>query len=199
MNRREKQRYLLLALFLFFLLGTGVPALVGWVASDKISWYELLSLLISIAGIVGVLASLYMIRETNEVDAVRRFYDRQFELDKLFVDVAELRPFFYGSIDVAENDDHFHRAVAMAELILDVFEELTGVEESAEEIKKYHAEFMRGKVSDACTPEDIGGVFGYIAAMFAHSPILSRYLDEKRHWYGMPLVQLQEIGTRCHR
>jgi len=193
---KPRHRNLLIGTIILSIVLVIVPNSVGWIAPDKIKWYELLSLLISIAGIVGVVFSLLMISKSNEFDTMNRFYDRQVELDKVFVDHPEMWPYFYENCDVTHTNEDYNRAAAMSELMLDIFEDIILVDSAEKMISKSHKFVME---SDPGTPIqwDVNGtIYAYMMDTIYGSPILIQRLLARKYRDDHALVMLMEMAPR---
>ena len=105
-------------------------------AASTLTLHEGLSLAISAAGFVAVIASiLLLLRQTRELsrqtshiadsaraDVFDRVQAQMFIIDQLFVTHPELRPYFYEGKPPDDEQLLRQRLLAAAEMILDVFE-----------------------------------------------------------------------------
>jgi len=160
------------------------------IASEPITLYELLTLIVSIGGFATVIVTIILlIKQTKEIATQTKYVAESlrssaygviaaqvFDTDKIFIDCPELRPIFYSSKDVEENDPLYNKAMAVAEFILDYFE-------SALLQNKYFPQVWPIPVWEE-----------YIIDSFAQSPVLCRYLSSKKGWYVDKLVDLMEQG-----
>ncbi|PRY02537.1 hypothetical protein [Allonocardiopsis opalescens] len=86
------------------------------------------------------------------------------QLNLVFVEYPQVRPYFYSGKALTEDDPNFHRVQATAELILDVFEWIWHRREGITEVD-------RQAWSD------------YIGRMFALSPVLRQYHLNHPAWH----------------
>lgn len=150
--------------------------------------YESLSLIISIAGSIGVIVSLWIWNRQT------RIFNRQLmegiaqsvntysmEISRLFLQNPDLRPYFFGGKTIDESHPDYLRAEAVAEVILDIFwtmlrqsNRIQGVEFADEEAR------------------NLWGV--YMGDCFAASPLLTSFLMKRKDWYGQDMVNRMEQG-----
>ena len=154
--------------------------------------YELLSLIISVAGFVTVIISIIMlIRQTREMTLQTNLVaeslrtatyeavaSQMFAIDEIFIRYPELRPYFYSGKDISENDPDYDKVVAIAEFILDFFGSVLLQMQHFPQVwpRKWWEE--------------------YFIDSFANSPVLCRYLESVKEWYIDDLIKLMGEGER---
>ena len=148
--------------------------------------YELLSLIVSVAGFIAIIATLiFLIRQTKEITKQSKYVaesikvsifqgndNRSFEMGRLFVDYPELRPYFYQGQDIQEDDPAYGKAIAIADLLLDFFDTILL------QPQYLPAAFIR---------ESWGTV---IDDIFAKSPILCRHWHAVQDWHSNELEKI---------
>jgi len=144
--------------------------------------YELLSLIISAAGFIGVIITLYLMnRQTRMSDRELKenllvpLKTQQLELDKLFVERPHLRKYFYnGEIISEDKSDEYAQAAAVAEYMLDHFAAV--MSHTTTEGKPLISTIWREYMKDC----------------FAHSPILCTTLEKYGRWYPGELSNIKK-------
>ena len=161
--------------------GTKNP--LKWVITKlaKLNVYETLSLLISLLGLISLILIFYQITQTSASlkasanadikDAYASIGAFTLEVDKVFIEKPELRPYFYLGWDITEKDQHYHAVLATAEMQLDVFDAaLTQLEMKPEEnAAEMEAEAMLWAK--------------YFGKSFATSRVLCKRLADDKDWY----------------
>lgn len=152
------------------------------------SSYETISLLLSLAGSIGVIVSLWLLyRQTGifnrqlMVGVTQSMSDYTLEISRLFLQNPDLRPYFFEGKTIEENDPNYLRAEAVAEVILDIFWTL-----SSESKRIQGSEFGSEEVRSQWRT--------YVGDCFANSPILTSFLKKRQGWYGSELVKQMEEG-----
>jgi hypothetical protein len=159
------------------------------VASQPMTLYELLSLVISIAGFMTVIITLaLLVRQTPEMTVQSQYvvsslektvYEtaagRGFAVDEIFIDDPKLRPYFYSGKEINEDDPYYHKVMAAADFILDFMDYIV------------------------LQPQDFSRVFSarswepWMRDAFANSPALFRRLDSvKNRWHSKALVDIMQ-------
>lgn len=100
--------------------------------TKPITLYELLSLVISAGGFLSVIITLYFLIQQTRYSAIllketlfSPLDNKQFELDKIFIDYPEYRKYFYNGVTLGSNvSDKNTQITAIAEYILDYFAEI---------------------------------------------------------------------------
>jgi hypothetical protein len=155
---------------------------------------ELIKLLISVGSFVTVCITLvFLVLQNRIIVAQTRFAlqsvegtafstvtGQNLETDKIFLKYPELRPYFYQGADLADTDPLAARAQAAAECLLDYYDSQTT------QLKKYPGIWRYEK----------GSWEANIIDMFAWSPVLCRYLEANKDWYGDDLLRLKTIGEQ---
>lgn len=154
--------------------------------TKPITLFELLSLIVSVAGFVVVIISIYFLRR-QIIIADRGLREtwliplktQQLEIDKLFIDRPHLRKYFYeGQISSDSKSDEHAQVAATAEYILD---------------------HLAGVISQkAANGEPLTSTIWreYIKDNFVNSPTLCSTLEKHRHWYPTELYDLKEEALR---
>jgi hypothetical protein len=143
--------------------------------------YELLSLIISAAGFVAVILTLYFLnRQTRMSDRELKenllipLKTQQLELDRLFVEYPHVRKYFYkGEVISDDGSDEYARVAALAEYILDHFAAV--ISHTTADGKPLTSTIWREYINDC----------------FVNSPILCSTLDRHSGWYSVELVGLK--------
>lgn len=97
---------------------------------------------------------------------------RTFEIDRLFVEVPDLRPYFYDAV-VIDDPDVVARASAVAEFILDFY---SAIQEHLDHLES----------------DDMPSLAEWITYMqhgFKYSPFLCYYLEKRSDWYEDQLLK----------
>jgi len=150
--------------------------------------YEALTLLISLAGSIGVVISLWLLyRQTGifnrqlMLGLSQSITDYSLEISRLFLQHPDLRPYFFSGQIIQENHPDYLRAEAVAEVMLDLF--WTAMSQ---------ARNIQG--SEFASDEARAQWRAYIGDCFASSPILTSFLTRRKDWYGQDLVKNMEDG-----
>ena len=161
--------------------------------------YEAISLILSIISSVTVVLSLYLVYRQTSIFAKQTEYvarslteslsesmnNQSHEISQLFVSYPELRPYFYYSQPIDETHPDYHRAEAVAEVILDIFYTMSG------QAQRF--------VKDAGVSGEEGGLWQeYVGDAFALSPILVNILTKRQGWYGQRMVEQMKSGLERH-
>ena len=147
-----------------------------WIKPQQLSPFELLSLLGTLATIVGI---FFLIVQTNkasealESSAYQTISSQLLDLNKLFVDKSELRPYFFSGKDLTEADAEYTKiytqVISIADLQLDFFDSFWT---QADHISDLRNDSAGWKAWDQ-----------YITDSFANSPIMCRRLSQVQRWY----------------
>jgi hypothetical protein len=148
---------------------------------NKLSLFEKLSLTLSIVGTISLIFVVVQIRQTSQslrASAFATVANYTMELDKVFIDDPDLRPYFYNGRDTNELDDKYNQVMATAEFELDFFDAtLTQLELRPGESKsEMRAEEMVWRK--------------YIQDSFAKSPALCERIKSNPDWYRENLNDL---------
>src|SRR5258708_7574191 len=152
--------------------------------------FESLSLLISIAGSIGVIISLWLIhRQTGGFSrqlmesVTQSVTDYALEISRLFLQHPDLRPYFFAGQTIEESHPDYLRAEAVAEVMLDIFWTMMT---QVKRIESQSAEFTN---NEARLTWEI-----YVGDCFATSPILTGFLTKRKDWYGQEMITRMEAG-----
>lgn len=144
--------------------------------------YELLSLIISAAGFIGVIITLlFLYRQTRMSDRELRenllipLKTQQLEIDKLFIERPHLRKYFYDGVSLGEDEpDEYAQVSATAEYILDHFASVL-----------LHTTADGAPLTSTIWRE-------YMKDSFANSPALCATLERHERWYSPELLNIKE-------
>lgn len=158
------------------------------------TFYEGISLLLSLAGSIGVIVSLWLLyRQTGifnrqlMVGLQQSLSDYTLEISRLFLQNPDLRPYFFEGQPISESDPNYLRAAAVAEVMLDIFWTMMS------EVKS-----IRG--SKFASEEARVQWRAYVGDCFASSPILTSFLTKRQDWYGPEMMkQMQEGLARARQ
>jgi hypothetical protein len=153
---------------------------------------DLIKLILSIGSFVMVLITLvFLVFQNRIIVAQTRFASQSVEsnvfsnvtgqnlsTDDIFLRFPELRLYFYQGRDIKEGDPQYERAKAAAEYLLDYYDS------QSLQMKKYPGMWRYEK----------GSWEANISDMFAWSPLLCRYLEANKDWYGDDLMALKKAG-----
>jgi hypothetical protein len=98
------------------------------------------------------------------------------EMDKMFIEKPELRPYFYDGVDIKEDDKNYNLVMSIAEYQLDYFDS-TRTE-------------LGYIPKDQDTQEDRETWRHYLGDSFANSPILCKRIKANSDWYMEDLVKI---------
>jgi hypothetical protein len=159
---------------------------------------ELISLIVSVAGSLAVIVTLWFVFRQTRIFAKQTDYvartlstsladninSRVEAITRLFIEYPEMRPYFYKGQPIDESHVDHARAEAIAELLLDT---LYTISEEA----------RRGGVLRPGQRADPNAQ-AYVSDSFAQSPILVKFLTEHQSWYTEELVELmrQSVNTK---
>jgi len=161
--------------------------------------YEVLSLIVSTISSIAVVISLVLVYRQTSIFAKQTQYvarsvlvslsesmnNQSHEISRLFIEYPELRPYFYDGQTIEEQHPDYHRAEAVAELILDIFWTM-GVQ-------------ARRYIQHEVRTEGDGNLWqDFVAESFAQSPLLVKTLLKRQNWYGKAMVEQMEAGLKRH-
>jgi len=161
--------------------------------------FEVISLIVSVAGSVAVIVTLWFVYRQTRLFAQQTDYISRTlltgvtqsigseveEITRLFIEYPEMRPYFYKGQSIDETHAHYARAEAIAELLLD---SLYSIAEQARRAGTLASTQRPGANWDA-----------YISDIFAQSPILVKFLTERQAWYTEELVELMRRGVQANQ
>lgn len=78
----------------------------------------------AIVGLAGLIWSIWSLRKATFASVYQGIAGQMHEIDKLFVEKPELRPYFYGDTPLPEDCNERQRVLATAELIIDFADNL---------------------------------------------------------------------------
>jgi hypothetical protein len=144
--------------------------------------FKFWSLLISVSGILLVTTTVGInsyVTSLNtkafRANVQRSSLDRTIQLDQVFIEKPDLRPYFYDGKPIAKDDAKYDQVVATAELMMDVFDQIAG---DSKDFPEYY--------------DDPGAWDRWMVEMFKSSPILRWFCDKYSHWYGPYVLELRK-------
>lgn len=164
------------------------------------SAYEVISLSVWIVSSIAVVYSLYQVNRQTRIFSQQTDYvarslvesrtqslnEQSHEMSRIFVQYPELRPYFYYSQPIDEKHPDFHRAEAVAELLLDILYAMSN--EAAQAQPGEHADMERNKAL----------WYDFVEDSFVQSPILVQTLLRRQDWYGEEMVEQMKAGLARH-
>ncbi|MES2905741.1 MAG: hypothetical protein V4691_01720 [Pseudomonadota bacterium] len=147
----------------------------------RLSYYEKCTLVLHLAGIVVTVIGLIAIYATLSVSnkqmeqSIKQtkltLHDKTLgyalELDRIFIENPDLRPYFYENRDITEKDPKFRRVLSIAEMHLDTF--------------TFALKARSDYPIDHPFPAETEA---WIHDVVKSSPIMQRYLQERKDWYS---------------
>ncbi len=150
---------------------------------QPLTFYETLSLLVSILGFAAVVITLYLMgRQTRrmtdslKIAAFQADTAHMLSVDSLFIVHAEIRPYFHDGKVIDLNDPNSDKVLAMAGLLLDYFGSI--IHQRPYVPQMYPSNWWNE----------------YFIDMFASSPTLCEYLRKTAEYYPKELIQFMKAG-----
>jgi len=151
---------------------------------------EQLSLIVSVAGSIAAIASVWFVyRQTRilarQTDYVARslstsmaenINSRVEQVTRLFIEYPDMRPYFYKGQPIDESHADYARAEAIAEMLLDSLV-------ATYDVAKRGGELRPGQ-------RGYSSALAYVTDSFAQSPTLCKFLTEHQSWYTVELIEL---------
>ncbi|HBG07585.1 MAG: hypothetical protein A2075_23440 [Geobacteraceae bacterium GWC2_58_44] len=156
----------------------------GILEKKALTPYELLSLIISAAGLVAVIIVWTQTRQMTaslESTAWQTVQSHQLELNKVFIENPGYMPYFYSGASISESDKNYNKAVAIADLKLDFFDSLYG---QAKHLPELQGDSAAWKAWER-----------YILDSFEQSPIMCKRINEVPCWYTSDFLEV--AGRKC--
>lgn len=149
--------------------------------------YELLSLIISAAGFIAVIITLYLLNRQTRMSArelrenlLIPLKTQQLELDKLFVEHPHIRKYFYNGENIDEDKkDEYAQVAAVAEYILDHLAAV--ISHTTAEGQPLTSTIWREYMKDC----------------FANSPVLWATLERYDRWYPRELLNIKAEALKA--
>lgn len=145
--------------------------------------YELATLLLSLIGLGSlffIARQVHMAGEQAQAAKIQTqalttqsVMSQLLQLDSLFIEHPEVRPYFYYGKEINKGDEHYDRALAVAEFQLDFFD-------------SYLTQSQYLTLGD----EERQNWEKYITDSFSTSPIMCARLKDAPGWYGAKLEKL---------
>jgi hypothetical protein len=159
---------------------------------DPMHISDLIKLIVSVASFATICVTLFFLVLQNRTIVMQTKYNlesvesnvfgtmsnQSLASDDVFLRNPELRPYFYSGKALGKNDPLADKVNSAAEFYLDYFESL------ATQLKKYPNLWRSEKNAWEAN----------IIDMFAWSPVLCRYLEVNKEWYGEELMGLKKKG-----
>jgi hypothetical protein len=143
------------------------------------TWKHVFPIIVSVLALVIAVRQSFIANEAATLTAYDRGVGPVLELDKVYLANSDLRPFFYENRHLDGSDPARTRALALAEMTLDVFENvLTQVTEHPNRFPNDQYE----------------GDIAWMTEMFRSSEVLRNYMDSHKSWYS---ANLQGIRRRA--
>lgn len=144
--------------------------------------YELLSLIISAAGFIAVIITLYLLTRQTRMSArelrenlLIPLKTQQLELDRLFVEHPHIRKYFYNGENISEDkQDEYAQVAAVAEYILDHFAAV--ISHTTADGQPLISTIWREYMKDC----------------FVKSPVLCATLERYDRWYPRELFNIKK-------
>lgn len=163
------------------------------------SGFEVISIIVSVAGSIGIIVTLWFVyiqtrifaRQTDYVarslatSLSQNINSQVQDITRLFIEYPEIRPYFYKGQPIDESHVDYARAEAIAELILDI---LFTISEQGRRSGGFRSD--QGQRGGATWQ-------AYVGDCFAQSPILVKFLTERQSWYSEELVELMRRGLKA--
>ncbi len=151
--------------------------------------YESLSLIISVGGSIGVIASLWLLYRQTSIfsrqlmeSVSQSVTNYALEISRLFLQHPDLRPYFFAGQFIDESHPDYLRAEAVAEVVLDIIWTMTN-----------EARLMQG--NEFANEEGRKVWEAYVDDCFATSPLLTSFLTKRKDWYGQDMMSRMERGV----
>lgn len=106
--------------------------------------------------------------------------------DEIFLQMPQLRKYFYDGVVIEEDNPLYATASAAAELLLDIMEHMLW---QANMFPELYIHEKGGKVI-------WDNWHNYIVDMFVSSPLLVAYIEKRRRWYPPHLIEKMELAKR---
>jgi hypothetical protein len=155
--------------------------------SKPLTPYEVVTLLLSISGLVSLFFIAQQVRTASEQARTAKIQtqalttqsvmNQLLQLDNLFINNPELRPYFYYGKEISEGDKNYDKALAVAEFQLDFFDSYLT-----------QSEYLTLRAEERQNWEK------YIVDSFSNSPIMCMRLKDAPGWYSAKLEGL----ANCH-
>lgn len=152
-------------------------------ALQPLTTYEILSLIVSIAGFATVIITLILTRNQTALIAKslegnihQSSASQMFDVDSIFINHPEMRPYFYSRKEINEDDPAYNKALAISEFLLDYFGSI----------------LIQRKQYPNVWPTNWW--HPYFVDLFANSPLLCHRLKATKEWYIEEMLQLMREG-----
>lgn len=160
---------------------------------------EIAGLAVQVAGLFGVVISLLFISKQvqdqsiatkSQTKALRSstyqgILDKQLELDKIFIENPELRPYVFEKKEIKKSNSNYHKLISVADYQLDFFQMVWSQSEFLPEMQS------SGLAWDSWA--------GYMKATFEYNSVLCSRLREVKGSYNRDFVEMIETEKWCKR
>jgi hypothetical protein len=109
---------------------------------------------------------------------------KQLELDSIFIQNPDLRPYFFEKKKIDKNDKNYNKAVSVADYTIDYFDLFYSQVDY----------FLPPRID--LNQKAFNSWKTYIKQSFKLSPILCQRLNEVKGWYSSEFVHF--VGSECH-
>ena len=148
---------------------------------------DIIQVAVAILGFVGIIISLlYLAKQTKEatrqsksleesirVQVYQGISSDMLEIDRVFIEHPELRPYFYESIELSQDSPLYKMALSIAEMKLDFYD--TVLHQMPHFLQPLASNWKDG-----------------IRYAFALSPVMKTVLDTHKTWYTAELAELAD-------
>lgn len=153
--------------------------------TDSLTLYHKLSLTLSFISLLSLIFIIIQIRQTTvsmQASMYATIATQTLEMDKMFIDKPEFRPYFYEGRNIKEGEPNYDKVLSIAEYQLDYFDS-TRTE-------------LGYIPKDTDTQEDRKTWNKYLGDSFANSPILCRRIKANPEWYMKDLVNIATANCK---
>lgn len=105
--------------------------------------FDYISIIISICAVSLTFYQGYLHRKSYGEQVYEGFVSLFMRLDEIFIEMPELRAYFYEGVEISENDPRFTQVMAVAEMFDDVF--AYGIEQANRVPLPYNNSFKKYK------------------------------------------------------
>jgi hypothetical protein len=148
---------------------------IDWTATGAI--WTAVGALISGVGLVGIAVSILLARKSYTTAVIGQLYGELHHIHHTFIEHSDMRPYFFHGKFIGSKDDDYMKARSIAEMYLDIFEQIF--------------------ILRPLAPRKLRPFFeAYIRDMLSESPLLREYLVEnEKLLYPQQLVDI--VRSAC--
>lgn len=183
------------------------PSPSRWPKERVEYWHLWVQIFAGTIGVIGVLLLVWQLRQSNmqlnqaeqaiRSDTIGQIYNHMVEVDRLFVDHPELKPYFYEGKRIGDPNP------LLEDPVKGLARHHAQVDATAELIADFFSEALQGVVF---LPEDTyEGWCAYIKYVYKQSPPLQELYQQRIDWYrnevaGQLFEKAQhELDTQIHQ